>query len=91
VQSSSSAWLATAELVGILRRLRPAELISVLRWLPPAELVAEFRPAPVIGTCHLDLLPLPTAAVILAATLLQGGCQPVAKVADAGSGSYAAA
>jgi hypothetical protein len=49
------AWLATAELIGVVRWLRPAELIGVACWLRPAEPVADFRSARAVRTCHLDL------------------------------------
>jgi hypothetical protein len=49
------AWLATAELIGVVCWLRPAELIGIVCWLRPAEPVANFRSARVIRTCHLDL------------------------------------
>ena len=103
------AWLATAELIGVVCWLRPAELIAVVCWLRPAELIgvvcwlrpAELigvvcwlRPAELIGVVFLlaparrtrrgfqirprhpnvssrPPLPLPTAAVTLATTLLQ--------------------
>jgi hypothetical protein len=48
-------WLRPAELIGIVCWLRPAELIGIVCWLRPAEPVADFRSARVIRTCHLDL------------------------------------
>ena len=38
-----SAWLATAELIGVVCWLRPTELIGVVRWLRPAELIGIVR------------------------------------------------
>ena len=46
------AWLATAELIGVVCWLRPAELIGVVCWLRPAELIGVvcwLRPAELIG------------------------------------------
>jgi hypothetical protein len=46
------AWLATAELIGVVCRLRPAELIGVVCRLWPAELIGVacwLRPAELIG------------------------------------------
>jgi hypothetical protein len=46
------AWLATAELIGVVCWLRPAELVSVVRWFRPAELIGIacwLRPAELIS------------------------------------------
>jgi hypothetical protein len=87
------AWLATAELIGVVCWLRPAELIGVacwlrsaeligvVRWLRSAEPVADFRSARAVRTCHLDLhhrYLLPTAAVTLASRRM---LRPVGRVA----------
>ena len=46
------AWLAPAELIGVVCWLRPAQLIGVICWLRPAELIGVvcwLRPAELIG------------------------------------------